>query len=59
MESKLQDAIRSATSALANMADEAGKLSQEFSELKERVDRQEEFNRKMKTIFDEFYGGQG
>ena len=44
---------------LANMADEAGKLSQELSELKVRVDRQDEFNRKMKTIFDEFYGGQG
>ena len=59
MDSKLQDAIRSAADALANMADEAGKLSQERSELKVRVDRQEEFNRKMKTIFDEFYGGQG
>lgn len=58
MESKLQDAIRSAAGALANMVDEAGKLSQERSELKVRVDRQEEFNRKMKTIFDEFYGGQ-
>ena len=59
MESKLQDAIRSAAGALVNMADEAGKLSQELSELKVRVDRQDEFNRKMKTIFDEFYGGQG
>lgn len=59
MESKLQDAIRGAASALVNMADEAGKLSQEFSELKVRVDRQDKFNRKMKTIFDEFYGGQG
>lgn len=59
MESGLQDAIRSAAGALANMADEAGKLSQELSELKARVDRQDEFNRKMKTIFDEFYGGQG
>ena len=59
MESKLQDAIRSAADALANMANEAEKLSQELSELKVRVDRQDEFNRKMKTIFDEFYGGQG
>ena len=59
MESKLQDAIRSAASALANMAEEADKLSQEFSELKARVDRQDDFNRKMKTIFDEYYGGQG
>lgn len=59
MDSKLQDAIRSAADALANMADEAGKLSQELSELKVRVDRQNEFNRKMKTIFDEYYGGQG
>ena len=59
MDSKLQDAIMSAAGALANMADEAGKLSLELSELKARVDRQDEFNRKMKTIFDEFYGGQG
>ena len=59
MESKLQDAIRSAAGALANMAEEADKLSQELSELKVRVDRQDEFNRKMKIIFDEFYGGQG
>ena len=59
MESKLQDAIREAANALASMADEAGKLSQELSRLKGRVDRQDEFNRKMKTIFDEFYGGQG
>ena len=59
MESKLQDAIRSAASALLNMADEADKLSQELSELKARVERQDDFNRKMKTIFDEYYGGQG
>ena len=59
MESKLQDAIRSAADALANMANEAEKLSQELSELKVRVNRQDDFNRKIKTIFDEFYGGQG
>lgn len=40
MEFNLQDAIRSAVGALANMADEAGKLSQELSELKVRVERQ-------------------
>lgn len=59
MESNLQDAIKSAAGALANMADEAGKLSQELSDLKARVERQDDFNRKMKTIFDEYYGGQG
>ena len=59
MESNLQDAIRSAAGALANMADEAGKLLQELSKLEARVDRQDDFNRKMKTIFDEYYGGQG
>lgn len=59
MESKLQDAIRSAASALATMADEADKLLQELSKLEARVDRQDDFNRKMKTIFDEYYGGQG
>lgn len=57
MESKLQDAIKSAAGALLNMADEADKLSQELLVLKARVDRQEDFNRKMKSIFDEFYGG--
>ena len=57
MESKLQDAMKSAAGALLSMADEAEKLSQELSELKARVDRQDEFNRKMKIIFDEFYGG--
>lgn len=59
MESKLQDAIRSAAGALANMAEEAGKLSQEVSELRARAERQETFNLKMKAIFDEYYGGQG
>lgn len=59
MESKLQDAMRSAADALATMADEAGKLLQELSKLEARVDRQDDFNRKMKTIFDEYYGGQG
>ena len=57
MESKLQDAIKSAAGALLSMADEAEKLSQELLELKAKVQRQDEFNRKMKTIFDEFYGG--
>lgn len=59
MESKLQDAIISAAGALTIIADEAGKLSQKLSELKARVDRQDEFNRKMKTVFDTYYGGQG
>lgn len=59
MDSKLQDAIRSAAGALANMAEEAGKLSQEVLELQARVERQETFNLKMKAIFDEYYGGQG
>ena len=57
MESNLQDAIKSAAGALLNMADEADKLSQELLALKARVERQEDFNRKMKSIFDEFYGG--
>ena len=57
MESRLQDAIRSAAGALANMANEADKLLQELSELKAKVERQDDFNQKMKAIFDEFYGG--
>ena len=59
MESRLQDAIRDAAGALANMANEADKLLQELSELKAKVERQDDFNQKMKAIFDEFYGGQG
>ena len=58
MESRLQDAIRDAAGALANMANEADKLLQELSELKAKVERQDDFNQKMKAIFDEFYGGQ-
>lgn len=57
MESRLQDAIRDAAGALANMANEADKLLQELSELKAKVERQDDFNQKMKAIFDEFYGG--
>ena len=58
MESKLQDAIRSA-GALANMADEAENYHKN-SELKGELNDKMNFNRKMKTIFDEFYyGGQG
>ena len=57
MESRLQDAIRSAAGALANMANEADKLLQELSELKAKVERQDDFNQKMKAIFDKFYGG--
>lgn len=59
MESRLQDAMKNAASALANAAEEADKLMKAISELEARVERQDKFNRKMKTIFDEFYGGQG
>ena len=57
MESRLQDAIRNAAGALADMADEADKLSQELSELKARVERHEEFNQSLKQLFDTYYGG--
>lgn len=57
MDNNLQDAIKSAAGALANMADEAGKLSQELSELKARVERHEEFNQSLKQLFDTYYGG--
>ncbi len=57
MDSKLQDAMRGAASALVNMAEETDKLLQEISELRARVERQDDFSRKIKSIFDEYYGG--
>lgn len=57
MDSNLEGAMRAASEALLNMAEEAGKLSRDVSELRARVERQDDFNRKMKTIFDEYYGG--
>ena len=57
MESKLQDAIRNAAGALASMAEEADKLSQEILALQAKVEQQDTFNKKMKSIFDEYYGG--
>lgn len=57
MESKLQDAIRNAAGALANMAEEADKLIKAVSELEAKVEHHDDFNKKMKSIFDEYYGG--
>ena len=57
MESKLQDAMRTAAEALNNMAEEAGKLTNELLALQARADRQDEFNLSMKRVFDEYYGG--
>lgn len=57
MESRLQDAMKNAANALANMAEEADKLMKAVSELEARVERYDDFNKKMKSIFDEYYGG--
>ena len=57
MESRLQDAMQNAASALANVAEEADKLMKPISELEARVKHHDEFNKKMKSIFDEYYGG--
>lgn len=57
MDSKLQEALKSAANALAAAAEETDSIIQELSELRAKVERQEVFNQKLKSIFDEFYGG--
>ena len=57
MESRLQDAMKNAANALVNMAEEADKLMKAISALEARVERHDDFNKKMKSIFDEYYGG--
>lgn len=57
MDTRLQDTIIDAANAFARMADEAEKLSRELLALQARVDQQDNFNKKLKMIFDEYYGG--
>lgn len=59
MDSNLEGAIRAASEALLNVAEEARKLKDEILQLRTQVERHEAFNQGLKQLFNEFYGGQG
>lgn len=59
MDSNLEGAIRAASEAFLNMAEEARKLNNEMLQLREQVERHEDFNQGLKQLFDTYYGGQG
>ena len=59
MDSNLENAIRAASKAFLNMAEEARKLNNEMLQLREQVERHEDFNQGLKQLFDTYYGGQG
>ena len=59
MDSNLEGAMRAASEALLNMAEEARKLNDEILYLRAQVERQNDFNQSLKQIFDTYYGGQG
>ena len=59
MDSNLENAIRAASEAFLNMAEEARKLNNEMLQLREQVERHEDFNQGLKQLFDTYYGGQG
>ena len=59
MDSKLEDAMRAASGALLNMAEEARKLNDEILRLRAQVERQNDFNQSLKQVFDQYYGGLG
>lgn len=59
MDSNLEGAIRAASEALLNVAEEARKLKDEMLQLRAQVERHEAFNQGLKQLFNEFYGGQG
>lgn len=59
MDSNLENAMRIASEAFLNMAEEARKLNNEMLQLREQVERREAFNQGLKQLFNEFYGGQG
>ena len=59
MDSNLEGAIRAASEALLNMAEEARKLNDEMLRLRAQVERQNDFNQGLKQVFDKYYGGQG
>ena len=59
MDSNLENAMRAASEALLNAAEEARKLKNEMLQLREQVERHEDFNQGLKQLFDTYYGGQG
>lgn len=59
MDSNLENAMRIASEAFLNMAEEARKLNNEMLQLREQVERHEDFNQGLKQLFDTYYGGQG
>ena len=59
MDSNLENAMRAASEAFLNMAEEARKLNNEMLQLREQVERHEDFNQGLKQLFDTYYGGQG
>lgn len=59
MDSNLENAIRAASEALLNVAEEARKLKDEILQLRVQVERHEDFNQSLKQLFDTYYGGQG
>lgn len=59
MDSDLEGAMRAASQALLNMAEEARKLNNEVLQLRAQVERHEDFNQGLKQLFDTYYGGQG
>ena len=59
MDSNLEGAMRAASEALLNVAEEARKLNNEMLYLRTQVERQNDFNQGLKQVFDTYYGGQG
>ena len=59
MDSNLENAMRAASEALLNVAEEARKLKDEIFQLRAQVERHEDFNQSLKQLFDTYYGGQG
>lgn len=59
MDSNLEGAIRAASEALLNMAEEARKMKDEILFLRAQVERHEDFNVDLKKLVDTYYGGQG
>ena len=57
MDNNLESAMRAASEALLNMAEEARKLNNEMLYLRAQVERHEDFNQGLKQLFDTYYGG--
>lgn len=59
MDSNLENAMRAASEALLNAAEEARKLKDEILQLRAQIERHEDFNQGLKQLFDTYYGGKG